>query len=58
MLIQMIPFAIIQAYSGTLRETGETIVPMIANAFYNTIWANAKKAGKEEKLKNWSWLNV
>ena len=28
-----------------------TIVPMIANAFYNTIWANAKKAGKDEKLK-------
>ncbi len=30
MLIQMIPFAIIQAYSGTLRETGETFVPMLA----------------------------
>ena len=28
-----------------------TIVPMIANAFYRTIWVNAKKAGKEEKLK-------
>lgn len=30
MLIQMIPFAIIQAYAGTLRETGETFVPMLA----------------------------
>lgn len=30
MLIQMIPFAVIQAYSGTLRETGETFVPMLA----------------------------
>ena len=30
MLIQMIPFAIIQSYSGTLRETGETFVPMLA----------------------------
>ena len=28
-----------------------TIVPMIANAFYNAIWMNAKKAGKAEKLK-------
>ena len=28
-----------------------TVVPMIANAFYNNIWLNAKKAGKEEKLK-------
>ena len=28
-----------------------TIVPMVANAFYNAIWTNAKKAGKEEKLK-------
>lgn len=28
-----------------------TIVPMIANAFYNGIWANATKNGKAEKLK-------
>ncbi len=28
-----------------------TVVPMIANAFYSNIWFNAKKAGKEEKLK-------
>lgn len=28
-----------------------TIVPMIANAFYRAIWSNAKKAGKDEKLK-------
>lgn len=28
-----------------------TVVPMIANAFYRNIWAGAKKAGKEEKLK-------
>ena len=27
-----------------------TIVPMILNAFYKNIWANAKKAGKAEKL--------
>lgn len=30
MLIGLIPFAISQAYCGTLRETGETIVPMKA----------------------------
>ena len=30
MLIGMIPFAIVQAYSGTLRETGETMLPMKA----------------------------
>lgn len=30
MLIQLIPFAIMQAYSGTLRETGKTLPPMIA----------------------------
>lgn len=30
MMIEMIPFAIIQAYSGTLRETGETLLPMKA----------------------------
>lgn len=28
-----------------------TIVPMIANAFYKQIWANAKKVGKDKKLK-------
>lgn len=28
-----------------------TIVPMIANAFYKTIWATAKKQGKEQLLK-------
>jgi len=28
-----------------------TLVPMIVNVFYKTIWANAKKAGKAEKLK-------
>lgn len=30
MLVGMVPFAIVQAYSGTLRETGETMVPMKA----------------------------
>ncbi len=30
MLIGMIPFAFIQVYSSTLRETGETNIPMIA----------------------------
>ena len=30
MMIGMVPFAIVQAYSGTLRETGETLVPMKA----------------------------
>lgn len=33
------------------KPTIMTIVPMIANAFYKTIWANAKKMGKDEKLK-------
>ncbi len=30
MLIGIVPFALTQAYSGTLRETGETVVPMKA----------------------------
>lgn len=30
MLIGLLPFALSNAYSGTLRETGQTIVPMIA----------------------------
>lgn len=30
MLIQLLPFAITQSYSGTLRETGETLLPMKA----------------------------
>lgn len=29
-LLQLLPFAITQAYSGTLRETGQTVVPMCA----------------------------
>lgn len=29
-LLQMLPFAICQIYSGTLRETGETLLPMKA----------------------------
>ncbi len=29
-MIELVPFAIIQAYSGTLRETGETMLPMKA----------------------------
>lgn len=30
MLLGLIPFAITQSYAGTLRETGETVVPMAA----------------------------
>ena len=30
MIFGLIPFALTQAYSGTLRETGETMVPMIS----------------------------
>ena len=40
MLIGLIPFAIMQAYSSTLRETGETILPMkagIVAVFVNLI---------------------
>ena len=38
MLLQMLPFAVCQVYSGTLRETGETMLPMkagIAAVFVN-----------------------
>lgn len=31
-LVGIFPFALIQAYAGTLRETGETFVPMLAGA--------------------------
>lgn len=40
MVIEMIPFAIIQVYSGTLRETGETMLPMkagVAAVFVNLV---------------------
>ena len=30
MVIQMIPYALVQAYSSSLRERGETILPMIS----------------------------
>lgn len=30
MLIGLFPFALVQCYSGTLRETGQTVVPMTA----------------------------
>lgn len=30
MMIELLPFAIVQVYSGTLRETGETMLPMKA----------------------------
>lgn len=33
------------------QPTITTVVPMIVNAFYKNIWAGARKAGKEEKLK-------
>lgn len=29
-LVGLLPFAIVQVYAGTLRETGETMIPMIA----------------------------
>ena len=38
MLIGLIPFAVVQCYSGTLRETGETVLPMKAGiiaVFFN-----------------------
>lgn len=33
MLIGMLPFAVVQIYAGTLRETGETILPMKAGIY-------------------------
>ena len=40
MMVELVPFAVIQVYSGTLRETGETMLPMkagIAAVFINLI---------------------
>ncbi len=40
MLLQLLPFALMQVYAGTLRETGETMVPMkagIAAVFVNLV---------------------
>lgn len=40
MMVELVPFAVIQVYSGTLRETGETMLPMkagIAAVFVNLI---------------------
>ena len=31
MMLSMLPFALTNAYSGTLRETGQTMVPMVAS---------------------------
>ena len=31
MILSMLPFALTNAYSGTLRETGQTVVPMVAS---------------------------
>ena len=31
MMLSMLPFAMTNAYSGTLRETGQTMVPMVAS---------------------------
>ena len=31
MLVGLLPFAIVQTYGGTLRETGETVEPMVAS---------------------------
>ena len=31
MMVGLIPFAVVQLYSSTMRETGETVVPMIAS---------------------------
>ena len=33
------------------KPTIITVVPMVVNAFYKNIWAGARKAGKEDKLK-------
>ena len=45
MLIGLIPFSLVQAYYGTLRETGETVLPMTAgvvavtvNLFFNYVF--------------------
>ena len=41
MLIQMLPFALSQVYSSTLRETGETMLPMkagVAAVFVNIVF--------------------
>lgn len=41
MLLQMLPFALCQVYSGTLRETGETVLPMkagITAVFVNLVF--------------------
>ncbi len=42
MLLQLLPFAITQAYSGTLRETGQTVIPMCAGiaAFVTNVSLN------------------
>lgn len=44
MLLQMLPFALMQVYASTLRETGETVFPMkagiaavLVNIFFNYI---------------------
>ncbi|TCL58528.1 putative MATE family efflux protein [Kineothrix alysoides] len=40
MMLEMMPFAFVQAYASTLRETGETVIPMkagIAAVFVNLV---------------------
>ena len=37
MLVGFIPFTLSQCYSGTLRETGQTVVPMVAGVV-SVVW--------------------
>ena len=49
MLWGLLPFALVQVYSGTLRETGETVVPMTAGivaVFVNLVFNYALIYGK------------
>ena len=39
-VIGLIPFALSQVYASTLRETGETVVPMIASIYFHSFLKN------------------
>ena len=65
MILQLLPFAIMQAYAGTLRETGETVIPMFAgvvavvvNTFLNYILIFGKLGAPELGIEGAAYATV
>ena len=58
MLLQIPPFALTQVYASTLRETGETLLPMkagIAAVLVNLVFNYILIFGKLGASRRWAW---